>query len=305
MSHDGHASKYGYADRFCSITMASPQPQQINVADLDTQQLADVRRQLEEVNLPPFSLVHSADSEIHTCTQELNHLTSSFAQLKQAQSKFKSCLENVGEVKPKNAGTTILVPLTNSLYVPGKLSDTEHVIVDVGTGYYSQTRAEATKYFKAKVEFIHANLETLSDTIQKKQDNMNYLINVMQAKLQAQAQAMFSRISAFLAITIAAATVASARMERHVHVRRDNTASQCDTGDVKCCNSITNASSIASILNILSYSYDPADSVAIDCTPLNIYGAGEAAACQQQPVCCSNNTYRGFINIGCSPMDLN
>ncbi|KAF9233260.1 Prefoldin alpha subunit [Melanogaster broomeanus] len=148
--------------------MASPQPQQINVADLDIQQLADVRRQLEE---------------------ELNHLTNSFAQLKQAQSKFRSCIENVAEVKPKNKGTTILVPLTNSLYVPGKLSDTEHVIVDVGTGYYvKKTRAEATKYYEAKVEFIRNNLETLSETIQKKQDNMNYLINVMQAKLQAQAQ---------------------------------------------------------------------------------------------------------------------
>lgn len=31
---------------------------------------------------------------------------------------------------------TILVPLTNSLYVPGKLSDPENVIVDIGTGYY-------------------------------------------------------------------------------------------------------------------------------------------------------------------------
>lgn len=31
---------------------------------------------------------------------------------------------------------TILVPLTNSLYVPGKLSDLENVIVDVGTGYF-------------------------------------------------------------------------------------------------------------------------------------------------------------------------
>ena len=28
------------------------------------------------------------------------------------------------------------MPLTNSLYVPGKLSDVENVIVDVGTGYY-------------------------------------------------------------------------------------------------------------------------------------------------------------------------
>lgn len=33
-------------------------------------------------------------------------------------------------------GKTILVPLTNSLYVPGKLSDPENVIVDIGTGYY-------------------------------------------------------------------------------------------------------------------------------------------------------------------------
>ncbi|KIK75604.1 hypothetical protein PAXRUDRAFT_18851 [Paxillus rubicundulus Ve08.2h10] len=150
--------------------MAASQPQQINVTDLDVQQLTDVRRQLE---------------------QELNHLTNSFAQLRQAQSKFKSCIENVGQVKPKNAETTILVPLTNSLYVPGKLSDTLHVIIDVGTGYYvKKTRAEAKKYYEVKVEFIRNNLETLSDTIQKKQDNMNYLINVMQAKLQAQAQGL-------------------------------------------------------------------------------------------------------------------
>ena len=31
---------------------------------------------------------------------------------------------------------SILVPLTNSLYLPGKLVNPEHVIVDVGTGYY-------------------------------------------------------------------------------------------------------------------------------------------------------------------------
>ncbi|KAG1893348.1 Prefoldin subunit-domain-containing protein [Suillus fuscotomentosus] len=144
----------------------SSQPQQINVADLDLQQLSDVRRQLEE---------------------ELNHLTNSFAQLKQAQAKFKSCIENVREIKPQNKGTTILVPLTNSLYVPGHLSDAENVIVDVGTGYYVKkacSRAQATKYYETKVEYIRTNLDTLQETIQKKQENMSYLINVMQAKLQ-------------------------------------------------------------------------------------------------------------------------
>jgi prefoldin alpha subunit len=30
----------------------------------------------------------------------------------------------------------ILVPLTNSLYVRGKLSDPDRFIVDIGTGFY-------------------------------------------------------------------------------------------------------------------------------------------------------------------------
>lgn len=44
------------------------------------------------------------DTIIDECLQELNHLTNSFAQLKQAQAKFKACLENVTEVKPENKG---------------------------------------------------------------------------------------------------------------------------------------------------------------------------------------------------------
>jgi prefoldin alpha subunit len=91
-----------------------------------------------------------------SATQELSHLTNSFAQLKTAEGKFKGCIESVKEVKKENKrasdlslhayrcgelttrtpAKTILVPLTNSLYVPGKLSDAENVIVDVGTGYY-------------------------------------------------------------------------------------------------------------------------------------------------------------------------
>ncbi|EIM84967.1 Prefoldin-domain-containing protein [Stereum hirsutum FP-91666 SS1] len=146
--------------------MASSQPQPISIADLDLNQLADVRRQLDE---------------------ELTHLTNSFAQLKQAQAKFKGCIESVQEVKPTNKDKSILVPLTSSLYVPGKLCDLENVIVDVGTGYYVQkTRAQAVKHYESKVQYIESNLDTLQEAIQKKQDNMGYLVNVMQSKLQAQ-----------------------------------------------------------------------------------------------------------------------
>jgi len=141
------------------------QQQTINVADLDLPQLADVRRQLEE---------------------ELQHLTSSFQQLKSAQAKFKACLANVEEVKPANKDKTILVPLTNSLYVPGKLSDSEYVIVDVGTGYYvRKSRADATKHYNSKIDYVSSNLETLQKTVQRKQDNLSLVMNIIQSKIQA------------------------------------------------------------------------------------------------------------------------
>lgn len=52
-----------------------------------------------------------------------------------------------------------------------------------------KSRPEAFKHYEAKVEFIRSNVENLQEMIQKKQDNMNYLVNVMQMKLQEQSSA--------------------------------------------------------------------------------------------------------------------
>lgn len=75
---------------------------------------------------------------------ELEHLTNSHAKLRAAQSKFRDCVRSIndGVVGKKGGGAEegkgdeILVPLTSSLYVKGKLADREKVIVDVGTGFY-------------------------------------------------------------------------------------------------------------------------------------------------------------------------
>lgn len=114
-----------------------------------------------------------------------------------------STISNVATTSDK----VILVPLTNSLYVPGKLSDVEHVLVDVGTGYFvkkvhlsiqtvltqlipaAQTRPQAVKYYNEKVDYLKTNLDTLEETIGKKRENLNYLVTALQGKVQAQAQA--------------------------------------------------------------------------------------------------------------------
>ena len=50
------------------------------------------------------------------------------------------------------AGKKILVPLTNSLYVGGTLNDPDHVIVDVGTGFYVEKVGIKTQYVSYEVE---------------------------------------------------------------------------------------------------------------------------------------------------------
>lgn len=80
--------------------------QQINVADLELPQLVEVKKQLEEVRsgFPCCKLQKSSLLIRFPLSQELSHLTSSFAQLKQAQAKFRSCIESAKEVKRENKG---------------------------------------------------------------------------------------------------------------------------------------------------------------------------------------------------------
>ncbi|KNE55176.1 prefoldin, alpha subunit [Allomyces macrogynus ATCC 38327] len=158
---------------------AQPQQQSIDLTTLPLPQLQAVRQQLDE---------------------EITHLTSSFTQLKQAQAKFSACIEALGAITPEHQGThglhskrswrlfladrAILVPLTNSLYVPGKLNNTERVIVDVGTGYYVDKKVDDAKaFYKRKVEFLQGNLDTLQQTIIAKQNNMRVLVEVLQYKM--------------------------------------------------------------------------------------------------------------------------
>lgn len=87
--------------------------------------------------------MHQLRSLQSRLSSELDHLTNSHAKLRAAQSKFRDCVRSIndGVIAEKKkeqggGGDDILVPLTSSLYVKGKLADREKVIVDVGTGFY-------------------------------------------------------------------------------------------------------------------------------------------------------------------------
>ncbi|KAE8226980.1 hypothetical protein CF319_g473 [Tilletia indica] len=136
----------------------------VSIADLSLPQLADVRRQLE---------------------QEIEHLSDSFGALRTAQAKFRSCLEALNSLSADGAeNKDTLVPLTASLYVPGKLADVGHVLVDVGTGYYvEKDTPSAKKLYQERAEFVGKKIEELQGMLTQKNGNLQSVIEVQRLKV--------------------------------------------------------------------------------------------------------------------------
>ncbi|KAF4947220.1 hypothetical protein FGADI_10528 [Fusarium gaditjirri] len=138
----------------------------INLDTLEPQQLAQVKKQLDE---------------------ELEHLTTSFAQLHAAQNKFKDCLRCVKSRSTAPEGSkSVLVPLTNSLYVRGELSDADTVLVDVGTGFLVEKKLKSAEtFYESKVEELGNNLKDLEVIVQRKQTNARTIEEVLRQKIMA------------------------------------------------------------------------------------------------------------------------
>ncbi|OAQ98926.1 hypothetical protein LLEC1_01092 [Akanthomyces lecanii] len=175
----------------------------VNLDTLEPQQLAQVKKQLDE---------------------ELEHLTSSFAQLHGAQGKFKECMRcvNSRSESPKSKSqialghcaertwrsrasqaarehalkwmivrvtdsNEVLVPLTNSLYVRGELTNTETVLVDIGTGFLVEKKLKsAATFYENKIKELTNSLKELEAIVQQKQMNVRTIEEVLRQKMMAQ-----------------------------------------------------------------------------------------------------------------------
>ncbi|KAL9587284.1 MAG: hypothetical protein Q9212_000331 [Teloschistes hypoglaucus] len=144
----------------------STQSQPVNLASLPIPQLTSIKNQL---------------------AQELQHLTDSFTQLRAAQAKFRDCIKSIQQGIEKGGrteGTPILVPLTPSLYVPGKLASTETVLVDIGTGFYvEKTPPAARQFYTSKVDEVGKSLKDLESIVQGKQGNLTVVDDVLRQKV--------------------------------------------------------------------------------------------------------------------------
>lgn len=106
--------------------------------------------------------------------------------LKMAKSKYAGSKESLEQFKPNWNEQPVLVPLTGSMYVPGKIKDIDKVIIDIGTGYYVEQNLDGAKdYFKRKVDFVAEQMDKIEYLGNEKSKIRDAICDVMEIKMQA------------------------------------------------------------------------------------------------------------------------
>lgn len=116
--------------------------------------------------------------------QEVEFLNESFQKLIEAKRKFQDCQESVRGVSCEKEDVELMVPLSSSLYVPGKMSNVGKFMVDVGTGYYVEKDAEgAIAHYQKKVSTLEKNLGDLTAVAEQKGKNLEAIDQIMRMKI--------------------------------------------------------------------------------------------------------------------------
>ncbi|CDW78968.1 prefoldin subunit [Stylonychia lemnae] len=122
---------------------------------------------------------------------EIDALTTSLQQLQTAIQKFGDSGMVIRYLKEKSADKDIMVPLTSSLYVPGKMEDNNRVLVEVGAGYFiEQTADKASQYCDRKIKQITDNCLKLQEFIQLKKLQLNKVQGEYQNRVDAMRKQM-------------------------------------------------------------------------------------------------------------------
>ena len=117
---------------------------------------------------------------------EINELSRQLESLQQAKQRFITSRTTLDEISSSGSGDTVLVPLNNSLYVPGKISNPHKVMVELGTGYYCEKDINGAKeLIDRKMQLISKSMESVETMGNNKRKTLEQLMQIMQYKMQS------------------------------------------------------------------------------------------------------------------------
>lgn len=116
--------------------------------------------------------------------QDIQSLSSSYTSLKMVLSKFKDnkvYIKSLQNSKDKE----MLIPMTQSVFIPGKCSDISHFTIELGGNYLIKTDAsKASAFCDRKIELLQSNMEKIDNLILDKNKIMHEINNNIITKNQ-------------------------------------------------------------------------------------------------------------------------
>lgn len=146
-----------------SVSLIHP----VDISTLPAAQLTQIKKQLDD---------------------ELQTYNGNYMSLRTALAKFKDCIKSIqtGVAIKSDKPKALLVPLTTSLYVPGTLADSEHVLVEIGTGFYvEKTTDDAIKFYEGKVTELTTSTKNLEGILEGKSNSLRVVEEVLRQKIMA------------------------------------------------------------------------------------------------------------------------
>lgn len=112
-------------------------------------------------------------------------LSNSLQQLTSAVTRLSASRDNAQQIATmKSDKTDIMVPLTGSIYVPGKLSGSKMVLIDIGTGFFvEKTPKEAERHFGRRAGLLKEELEKVTQVHTQKRQQLEAVSAVLQRKV--------------------------------------------------------------------------------------------------------------------------
>jgi prefoldin alpha subunit len=135
------------------------------------------------INLDAMSL-----EELNRVKQQeesrLQALTSRYAALREAAARISMSTRAVADLKQAPDGNKVMVPLTESVYVPGIVKDPDTLLVELGTGYFVQKSSNETLAFlNRKMKLVDANSENVTKAVQATNHNLEAINITMRGKM--------------------------------------------------------------------------------------------------------------------------
>lgn len=135
------------------------------------------------INLDAMSL-----EELNQLKQQeegrLQALTNRFAQLRAVAARLNASTMAISELSPASEGKEVMVPLTESVYVPGKIREPSKFLVEIGTGFYvEKSSKDTTAFLERKLKLVDVNSDNITKVVQATNQNLQTLNSTMQGKM--------------------------------------------------------------------------------------------------------------------------